>query len=474
MQLHLFHKEKYIHRRQLLMQSVKKGIIVLMGNVESPMNYKANWYPFRQDSHFLYFFGLNIPGLAAVLDTESGNEIIFGNDISLDDIVWTGPLPSLKDMAEETGITLVMPLQEISLLIKNAIAANRTVHFLPPYRTENLLKLSTWLQLPFNEIQSKVSVDLIKAIVQQRSLKDADEANELHRAAMISRQMHIAAMQYAKSGMKEYELSAVVKEMAYRNDATLSFNPIVTVHGETLHNVYSGNSLNNGDIVLCDAGATTEKSYAGDLTCTFPVSKSFTTQQKELYEIVLNAQQYAVSLLKPGIAFKEIHLQACKKLTEGLIQIGAMKGNADDAVAHHAHTLFFQCGLGHMIGLDVHDMEDLGEEYVGYDDEIKKEAIFGLKFLRLGKRLQEGFALTVEPGLYFIPFLMQQWQQEKKCSDFINYSILHHFSDCRGIRIEETILITTDGSKLLGASLPKTVQQVEAVRSNSTNGPDFI
>ncbi len=467
MQFRLFEPTVYINRRSVLKNKIKKGLIILMGNEESGMNYKDNWYPFRQDSNFLYYFGINTAGLAAIIDADSGDEIIFGNELTVEDIVWTGPLPSLLEMAAAVGVSKIQPYKNMGSVISQAIAGNRKIHFIPPYRPENKIKLAQWFQVSVNAVNEMVSVPLIKAIVSQRSYKESCEVEEMDKAAVISADMHLAAMRYAKPGMKEFEVMAKVKETAYAHNGSLSFHPIVTIHGETLHNVYSGNTIKEGQMVLCDAGAATDMNYAGDLTCTFPVGKNFTPKQKEVYEIVLNAHNSSVAMLKPGILFKDVYLNAAQKIVEGMQSLGVMKGNAGEAVAAGAHAMFFQCGLGHMIGLDVHDMEDLGEPYVGYTDVLKKSTQFGMKSLRLGRALEPGFTLTVEPGIYMIPQLMDKWKGEHKFTEFINYSALEQFRDFSGIRVEEDYLITENGYRLLGKKLPMSVSEVEALRAES-------
>lgn len=464
MNLRLFDKEVYIRRRGALKKMTGSGIILLLGNEESGMNYKDNWYPFRQDSSFLYYFGLNVAGLAAVIDTESGDEIIFGNESSINDIIWTGPLPTVAEMGHAVGVSATQPYNSIVTFIQEGISSKREIHFLPPYRPENRQKLSEWLNEPVGKINSLASGKLIHAIISQRSYKEPCEVEELIKAAQISEEMHLAAMRFAQPGKKEFEIISRLKGAAFSRNAGLSFNPIVTIHGETLHNTYSGNTVKDGEIILCDAGASCDMQYAGDLTTTFPAGSKFTSQQKELYEIVLSAQEHAVSLLKPGVTFKSIHLQACEELAKGLKQIGLMKGDTKEAVAAGAHTLFFQCGLGHMIGLDVHDMEDFGEEHVGYNGSVKKDNRFGLKSLRLGRELEKGFTLTIEPGLYFIPSLLDKWESEGKLGQFINYDKLEQYRNSRGIRIEEDYLITEYGSIRLGRGLPKTIDEVENIR----------
>ena len=464
MQFKLFEKSVYTGRRSVLNKNIETGLILFLGNEESSMNYKDNWYPYRQDSTFLYYFGLNIAGLSAIIDADSGEEIIFGNDLTIDDIVWTGPQPSVREMAAAVGINKTAAANEVSTYVNTALDSKRKIHIIPPYRPENKIKIAGLFNITVNEIGNSVSVALIKAIVNQRSYKEACEVEEMDRASAISADMHMAAMYFAKPGMKEYEIVAKVKEVAFANHADISFSPIVTIHGETLHNVYCGNTIHEGQLLLCDAGASNGMQYAGDLTTTYPVGKKFTTQQKEVYEIVLNAHNTAVAMLKPGVLFRDVYYAAAQKIVEGMQVLGMMKGNAEEAVAAGAHAMFFQCGLGHMIGLDVHDMEDLGEPYVGYNDVIKKSTQFGIKSLRLGRNLEPGFTLTVEPGVYCIPALMDQWKAEKKFESFINYEALETLRNFGGIRVEEDFLIINDGAKLLGKKLPMTVAEIEAIR----------
>jgi Xaa-Pro aminopeptidase len=464
MNFRTFDKSVYIHRRNVLKKAVGSGIILIMGNEESPMNYHDNTFHFRQDSTFLYYFGLDVAGLAAIIDTENGEETLFGNELTIDDIVWTGALPSINEMAQHVGISKSLPYPSVEKAIKKALSQNRKVHFTAPYRADNAIKLADWMNVSVQQITSQVSVPLIKAIVNQRSYKEPREIAEIDKAVSITADMHLAAMQFARPGMKEYEVVAKVHEAAMRGGGNLSFSTILTVHGETLHNHFHGNTIKDGQMILCDAGAENDMHYAGDLTCTFPVGKKFTPRQKDIYEIVLHTHQTAVSLLKPNTPYIYVYHKACEALVEGLKSVNLMRGNTEDAVAAGAHAMFFQCGLGHMMGLDVHDMENLGEEYVGYTDVLKKSTQFGIKSLRLGRALKPDFVLTVEPGVYIIPTLIDKWKAEKKHLDFINYGVLETFRDFSGIRIEEDFVITTEGSRLLGKALPKKISEIEAIR----------
>lgn len=469
MQLHLFDKAVYTQRRNVLKQAMaQQGLIVLMGNEDSSMNYKDNTYLFRQDSSFLYYFGLDTHGLAAIIDTDSGKEIIFGNELTIDDIVWTGTLPTISEMAGMVGVETTDAYNAIEAYIKHATTAGRPVHILPPYRPENKIKLAQWLGTNLASLAKFVSLKLIKAVIAQRIIKTPLEVAEIEHAVNISIDMELAVMQHTRPGIKEYELVAKAHEVAIANNARLGYPAIITTHGQTLHTHYYGNTLEEGRMVLSDIGAENAMHYGGDLTRTFPVGSSFTTRQSELYEVVLNAMNHAVGMLQPGVRYRDVHLAACQKLAEGLSEVGLMKGDAAEAVAAGAHTMFFQCGLGHMLGMDTHDMEDLGEDYVGYTDTLKKEkSVFGLKSLRLGRELEAGYVLTVEPGIYIIPALIDRWQAEHKYTDFINYDVLNTYRDFGGIRIEDNFLITDTGSKVLGKYFPKTLKEIEELKWGS-------
>jgi Xaa-Pro aminopeptidase len=463
----LFEKQVYIDRRAVLKKNLKSGIVIILGNDQLGMNYDHNWYPFRQDSTFLYYFGLNVDGLAAMIDIDNDDEIIFGNEKTIDDIVWTGPLPTVKEMAAAVGIDKCHAYDEIAEYISNGLKSNRKIHITPQHRGDNKIKLEQWLSVSAHELANIYSIDLVKAIVKQRSYKEKREVDEMHKATLISVDMHLAAMQFARPGMKEYEIVSKLKSVAYSQNASVSFPPIVTIHGEVLHNTTANNTIEEGHLLLCDAGASNHMSYAGDLTSTFPVSKKFSSQQKSLYEIVLNSHLTAVDMLKPGVLYKDIYLMASQKIVEGMQALGVMKGNAAEAVAAGAHAMFFQCGLGHMIGLDVHDMEGLGEDLVGYTDTLKRNPQFGIKSLRLGRALEKDFTLTVEPGIYIIPELIDKLKAEKKFEEFINYDELEKYRFANGIRLEEDFLITDNGYEIIGKRLPITVDEVEAVRANA-------
>ena len=457
----MFKKEVYLERRSRLKSMVQEGIIFFCGNVDSPMNYPANTYKWRQDSNFLYFFGLDYPRMAGIIDIDNDREYIFGDDVSLDDIIWMGPQPTTAELASEVGVKNTLPWSGVREKIADAFDKGRKIHFLPPYRGETSILLESLLGIHPAEQKKQASVELIKAVVKLRSIKDNYEIAELEKAMETAWLMHTTAMKMAKPGIYERDIAGVIEGIALSSGGMLSFPAIVTKRGETLHNHYHGNKLEAGDLLLVDAGTESPLHYATDHTRTSPVGGKFTAMQKDIYEIVLEAQIKAINAIKPGITNKSVHLLAARTLAEGLKGLGLMKGDLEAAVEQGAHALFMPHGLGHMMGLDVHDMEDLGEDYVGYDDEVKRSDIFGTAFLRLGRKYESGFVLTVEPGCYFIPALIEKWKSEKKFADFINYDKLQPYMNFGGIRIEDDILVTDNGHKIMGKPIPKTVKEVE-------------
>ncbi|WP_288445853.1 aminopeptidase P family protein [uncultured Chryseobacterium sp.] len=461
----MFSAATYQERRTVLQTNVENGILLFLGNIENPVNFEHNPYYFRQDSTYLYYFGIQEPRIAAVVDIDEDKTIIFGDELSIDDIVWMGRQETLKEKSLKSGVQETLPYTELSSYLAKALASGRKVHYLPPYQSANKILLSDLLGITISALQP--SVEMIKAVVKQRSVKETREIVQIEEAVTVSNEMHLLAMRLARPGVKEYEIANAIQYLAANKECHMSYPPIVTVNGGILHNHYRLNTMKEGDLFLNDSGAETAMGYAGDLTRTFPVGKAFTTKQKEMYEVVLNAFNNAQSLLKPGVRFKDIHLKAAQNLVEGLIELGLMKGNAEEAVKNHAHTLFFQCGLGHMMGLDVHDMEDLGEQYIGYTEEEPKDTqTFGLKSLRLGKELESGFVVTVEPGIYMIPDLIDMWQAENKNADFINYDKVNEYRNFGGIRVEDDFLITDEGYRLLGNGLIKTVEEIENYRAD--------
>ena len=458
----MFAKEIYINRRNSLMQKMGNGLILLLGNSEASTNYPSNTYKFRQDSSFLYFFGLNEPDLAAILDPQSGEQILFGNNVDIDDIIWMGPQPTIAEKGEKIGISKTEPLSKLADYVNEAKKGGRKVHFLPPYRNYNKIWLNDLLGIPVSSLKAEASLELIKAVVDLRIVKEQCELEEIHKACDIGYQMHFSAMKMAKLGMVEQEIAGMMEGVAHSYGAMTSFPTILSQNGETLHNHSHHQILTDGRLIVIDAGAENNMNYCSDFTRTIPSSGKFTQQQKEIYNIVAAANNLAQSMAKPGITYKEVHLASCRTLAEGLIGLGLMKGNVDEAVAAGAHALFMPHGLGHNMGLDVHDMEDLGQIYVGYDDEIRPSTQFGLASLRMGRRLKTGHVLTVEPGCYFIPALIDQWEAEGTNKDFINFEALKAYRSFGGIRLEDDIVITENGCRMLGSKrLPITPEEVE-------------
>jgi len=457
----MFKAETYIQRRKLLKKSVGSGLLLFLGNEESPMNYPANTYHFRQDSSFLYFFGLDSPGLAAVVDVDENKDVLFADDIGIEDIIWMGNRPRMKDRALEVGVRYTAPRAAFGEKVRQALAAGRSVHYLPLYRADNALVLSDLLGIPAKELKAKASHEFISAVVAQRIIKSKEEIREIEAALEASQAMYLAAMKLAKPGRYEHEISGAMEGIALARGCRLAFPPIVTINGQTLHNHYYGNVLVKGRLLVMDVGAESAMSYASDITRTVPVGGRFNQRQKSVYEIVLAGQEAAIKSIKPGVMFKEIHLKTARVMAAGLKDLGLMKGDVDAAVAAGAHALFFPHGLGHNLGLDVHDMEDLGENHVGYDKTVERSGQFGLAYLRMARELRPGHILTVEPGLYFIPALVEKWRKEKKFRDFIAYDTVERFLDFGGARIEDNVLVTEKGRKVLGPPIPKTVSDIE-------------
>lgn len=461
----MFDQNIYVERRRRLLEGMSGGLILLMGNGESPMNFPDNTYRFRQDSHFLYFFGLDRPGLAGLIDLETQQATIYGDELTINHIVWMGPMPTISSQAEQAGISQTAPFGELADKLADARKQGRTIHFLPPYRAENMIQLGQWLDVPAHEVRQHVSDELIRKVVSLCSIKGPEEVAEMEKAINITRAMHLAAIRAARPGIKEAQLAGIVEGIALASGGQLSYPAILTVNGQTLHNHYHGNVLKSGQLILGDFGAETDTHYAGDITRTFPVDKTFTPKQKDIYELVLDTEVACINACRPGLRYLDIHLMAARKITDGLKALGLMKGDTEEAVQQGAHALFFPHGLGHMLGMDVHDMEGLGEDFVGYGGEVERSTQFGLKSLRLARALQPGFVLTVEPGIYFIPELIAMWQKEGKCKDFINYKKVNEYLDFSGVRIEDNVLITEENHQVLGQPIPKTVAEVEAIRA---------
>lgn len=461
----MFGPTTYQERRKALLSRLDKGIVLLLGNEESPKNYQDNTYRFRQDSNFLYFLGLDKPQLAAILDIEAGTTTLYGTDPDINHVIWMGALPSLSELAAAAGADHTAAFADLPNALATAKAAGRQIHFLPPYRGESKINLHHWLGIALADLQKQASVPLIKAVVDLAAVKSDAEIAEMEKAIQVTKKMHETAMRHARPGIKEAELAGLIEGIALSHQGDVAYPVILSVNGQILHNHYHGNTLKEGQLILVDAGAETAMHYAGDITRTFPVSKTFTQQQKEIYELVLQAEVESIKHCQEGTKYMDVHLFAARLMAQGLKDLGLMKGDIEEAVEVGAHALFFPHGLGHMIGLDVHDMEDLGEDYVGYTKEIQRSSQFGLRSLRLGRELESGFVITVEPGLYFIPALIDLWRSEDKFTDYINYQALAAYRDFGGIRIEDNVLITKKGPRILGDPIAKTIAEVEVLRA---------
>lgn len=462
----MFSKETYSGRRLRLAQTVSNGIILLLGNSEAPCNYPGNCYKFRQDSTFLYYVGLNDPDMALVLDTDSGEEILFGNDVDIDDIIWMGPQPSVSEKAASSGIAGCRPFLQLEKYIAEQTAHGRKVHFLPPYRNYNKILLNQLLGIPIPALKENASPELVQAVIEMRLVKEQCEIEQIEDACAIGYAMHYTAMKMAKLGMREQELYGIMEGIAHSHGYLTSFPTILSQNGETLHNHSHHQILTEGRMIVIDAGAENMMNYCSDFTRTIPSSGKFTQAQKEVYRIVAAGNNLALSMARPGITYKDVHLAVCRLLAQGLKEMGLIKGDVDEAVASGAHALFMPHGLGHNLGLDVHDMEDLGEDRVGYDSKHVRSSQFGLAALRMARELEPGQVITDEPGIYFIPALIDKWQAEGTNKDFINFGELKHFRQFGGIRLEDDLLITAEGCRLLGAKrLPITPEDVEAEMS---------
>jgi len=459
----MFPAETYIKRRKKLHEQVVNGLILIPGNNESPMNYPENPYPFRQDTSFLYYFGIDRPGLVAVMDLDENRECIYGDDITVEDSVWMGPQTTLKELSGEVGVDSAEPLAQVADIIKKAMQQGRTIHILPPYRQDTTLQLSDLLGIIPAELSSYISEPLIRAVVAQRSIKSPEEIEQIEMALEISYETQILAMKKTAPGLYERDIVGAMEGRVLAKGSRMSFPTILTIHGQILHNHDHSNLMNAGNMILNDSGVESPLHYASDITRTFPVSGKFTDRQKEIYQIVLQSQEHAINMVKPGVEFRDVHFQASLQLAHGLKELGLMHGDMAQAVQAGAHALFFPCGVGHMLGLDVHDMEALGEDFIGYTDTIKRRPEFGWRSLRLAKALEPNYVVTVEPGIYFIPELVRQWKQKNKFSEFIKYNEVEKFLNFGGIRIEDDVLVTSNGNRILEPLIPKTITELEAI-----------
>ena len=461
----MFSKETYINRRAELKKLVGNGIVILFGNNESPCNYPANaYYPFRQDSSFLYYFGQKRDGLVGVIDIDNDCEMLIGNDIDIEDIVWYGSVDCVADLAAQVGVSKSAPMKELQAICDKASGLGRKIHFLPPYRFDTKIQIFDLLGIHPDRQKAAASMELIKAVVKMRSTKTTEEIEELERAAEIGYKMHITAMKLTRPGVTEKFIGGQVDGIANSYGAMVSFATIFSQHGEIMHGNPSMAELEAGRLVLCDAGAETINHYCSDNTRTYPVNGRFTQRQLDIYSIVEECHNYVLDVAKPGVKYMDVHFAVCRLMTERLKALGLMKGDTDEAVRAGAHAMFLPHGLGHMMGMDVHDMEGLDQINVGFDEETQPNLEqFGTNCLRMGRRLEEGFVVTDEPGIYFIPALIDEWKASGHCKEFINFDLLETYKDFGGIRIEDDVLITKDGCRFIGKNRipyhPKDVEE---------------
>lgn len=459
----MFPAETYISRREELTQKVGSGIVLLLGNDVSPINYNANIYPFRQDSTFLYYTGIREPANFLVMDLDEGKTTLYGYEQTMDDIVWEGERAPLAVQAEMAGIPSVQDIEFGAGFLLLESMKDRTIHVLPAYQEKHLHFLANFFAAEIKDLDAVYSHRLIEAVISQRSIKEPQEVDEIRKAISISDMMHREAMAHCRDGTKEQVVVAQMDRICGENGVNMAYASILTQRGEILHNNMHNGVLKDGNFVLNDSGAESPFHYGSDITRTFPVSGSFSDKQKDIYSIVLKAQQDVIDAVKPGILYADLHNKASEIIASGLTELGIMKGDPKEAVSEGAHALFFPHGLGHMLGLDVHDMEGLGEDFVGYGEGQERSEQFGLNHLRLAKELEEGFVLTVEPGIYFIPKLIDGWKSTDAWNDFINFEVLEEYREFGGIRLEDNILVTSDGMENLSASIPKLPEEIEAL-----------
>ena len=465
----MFNKETYIRRRAELKKLVGNGIILLFGNNESPANYPANSYaPMRQDSSFLYFFGQHRDGLVGMIDVDNDTEMLIGNDIDIEDIVWMGFTPSVAELAAEVGVKKTAPMASLETICKNALAQNKAIHFLPPYRYDTKIQIMDLLGIHPNKQKESASLQLIKAVVKMRATKEPQEIEAIERACDVGYAMHTTAQLLIKPGVTERFVGGQVDGIARSLAQGVSFATIFTQHGEIMHGCPSDAPLEKGRLALCDAGCELED-YCSDNTRTMPVDGKFTQRQREIYSIVEACHDHVLEVAKPGVKYADVHFSVCRMMTERLKELGLMKGDTEEAIRAGAHAMFLPHGLGHMMGMDVHDMEGLGQIYVGFDEETRPNLEqFGTNCLRMGRRLEEGFVVTDEPGIYFIPALIDEWKASGHCAEFLNFDLLETYKDFGGIRIEDDLLITKDGCRFLGTKrIPYHVDELEDFMKNN-------
>ena len=458
----LFSKSTYVERRNELKKLVGSGLIVLFGNNDSPANYPSNTYKFRQDSSFLYYFGLHRNGLVGVIDVDNDREYLVGDEIDIEDIVWYGSVTSVAEMAEMTGVARTAAMRELPAIVESAKAQGEEVHFLPPYRFDNQIQIMDLLGIHPSQQKAAASLKLIAAVVKMRTTKTEEEIAELERAAEIGYEMHTTAMRLCRPGITEQYIGGMVDGIANAYGCMVSFQTIATQHGEVMHGHPSTAKLEAGRLMLVDAGAETNENYCSDNTRTTPVSGVFTQKQKDIYNIVVECHDHVLEVAKPGVKWWDVHFAVCRIITERLQQLGLMKGDVEESLKAGAHAMFLPHGLGHSMGMDVHDMEGLGQVYVGFDNEVRPSTQFGTNALRFGRRLQKGFVVTDEPGIYFIPALIDDWKKNGTNAQFLNFDKIDEYRDFGGIRIEDDVLITDEGCRFIGSKrIPYHVEDVE-------------
>lgn len=458
----LFSKSTYVERRNELKKLVGSGLIVLFGNNDSPANYPSNTYKFRQDSSFLYYFGLHRNGLVGVIDVDNDREYLVGDEIDIEDIVWYGSVTSVSEMAEMTGVARTAAMRELPAIVESAKAQGEEVHFLPPYRFDNQIQIMDLLGIHPSQQKAAASLKLIAAVVKMRTTKTEEEIAELERAAEIGYEMHTTAMRLCRPGITEQYIGGMVDGIANAYGCMVSFQTIATQHGEVMHGNPSTAKLEAGRLMLVDAGAETNENYCSDNTRTTPVSGVFTQKQKDIYNIVVECHDHVLEVAKPGVKWWDVHFAVCRIITERLQQLGLMKGDVEESLKAGAHAMFLPHGLGHSMGMDVHDMEGLGQVYVGFDNEVRPSTQFGTNALRFGRRLQKGFVVTDEPGIYFIPALIDDWKKNGTNAQFLNFDKIDEYRDFGGIRIEDDVLITDEGCRFIGSKrIPYHVEDVE-------------
>lgn len=466
----MFSKEVYARRRQTLVAKMadsaaegKRGIALFIGNTEAPAQYKDNCYKFRQDSTWLYFFGIDQPLYAAIIDLDNGNETIFANDVEIGDIIWMGPQPSVASVAASVGVEKSAPYTDLNAAVAKVLAEGRPVHFVNPSRYYNTMKIASLLGCGTDEVAGRFSLALTKAIISMRLVKEDCEIEAIDDACNLGYEMHTVARNSIVPGIIEQEIVGKMDGVTLSKGWGVSFPTILTQHGETLHNHLHDKIIETGKLMVIDAGAESNVHYASDFTRTYPTSGKFTAKQREIYQIVCDCNEFAFSMTRPGISYREVHLKTMHLMLEELRALDIVRGDVQDMVEAGIAGLFMPHGLGHNMGLDVHDMEDYGENYVGYDDDQKRSSQLGLGSLRMARKLVPGNVITDEPGIYFIPALIEKWKSEKTDQGFVNYQKLESYYDFGGIRLEDDVLVTADGARRLGKKrLPISPDDVEA------------